>query len=72
METAFFAKCQHQNLREFKCLNIGVFAVLSAQREEAKRDLKAHEGAEGRNRALPRERPHLQECPRPARRPPGG
>ena len=46
--------------------------MLSAQREEAKRDLKAHEGAEGRNRALPRERPHMQDCPRPVRRPPGG
>ena len=46
--------------------------MLSAQREEAKRDLKAHEGAEGRNRALPRERPHLQDCSRPVWRPPGG
>lgn len=49
METAFFAKCQHQNIRESKCLKIGVFAVLSAQREGAKRDLKAHKGAEGRD-----------------------
>lgn len=45
--------------------------VRCAEHTERRRqfDFKAHEGAEGRNRGLPRERPHLQGCLRPTQRP---